>query len=338
MKSIYTSILLIVMVVLPSMAMPAKWDKTQWTNGKQVYSVVQVYKDKVYLSSGGTKEGTAGFLILISPSGKMTYKETEATLAYGKVTWKETKVLRHEDRTKVEHAKFAGREALIIYTITGGVDEVLFRLTGDKNKLVQEDLKAMLVGKYADEAGNSYQIADDGTFTENGNKHSYELRTEANGKYALVFGTDDGNNYRFAFTKAGVNIYKTQWDEEKQLWQQSDSTDVPVLRLRRDPLAGEPQGLWPMATERLLNRTVLLHCPKEVRLNIVDDMYARHKYYFTDAATRAYFEKQGWYKADPERRTVSFSEIEQINLELIQLMNKYPNEGEVHFLPEGYDY
>lgn len=289
--------------------------KTKWTNGIDIFTFAHQFKEKSYFKSTNTQGTNNHFYLISSPTGKLSYRDAEFKVVKGKTEWKEATIRHHAERSKVERKTINEKEMLIFYTIDGQVDEVLYRLKTELVDFNKEALLMLLEGSYdcpSNSPGNisKVEISTNSTITLNGEKTlNFKLNFSDFGIPDLSASTENGN-YTFAFTLTGLNIY------------QNDSL---LLQLRRNPLAKMPNGIHPLVSQRVFTRSMFAYYHPDVRQYMRNDAYARHGYYFVDSAIRDFYLKLGFYKTAPDIRIVNFSEVEQLNISLIEQMVKKPS-------------
>jgi hypothetical protein len=77
-------------------------------------------------------------------------------------------------------------------------------------------------------------------------------------------------------------------------------------------------GLYPFASEELLNASELNSYTKQDLKIMRNEIYARHGYIFKTPELKTYFLKQSWYYGQHNDVTSKLSSIEKQNIELIK--------------------
>ena len=238
----------------------------------------------------------------------------------------------------VEYRNLGGDELLLIRnSVKNTVKDVLRRKKGDEDlrKLAVRDLRELgLAGVYSGPKGEVRFPAERNAATGlwGAGETAYTFAEDCDFP-ALILLAKGKPTYRVKKTLAGLELtpMKPSADEEGA-WEPDET--APALTL--DSAAGD-ESRWPQTSRRVLTLPELKFyagAPLAENLKLMrNEIFARHNYKFQSADMQEYFGAQPWYQPVHDDVTDRLSEIEAINLSLIQALEKKAKEDPTPWSP-----
>ena len=284
----------------------------------------------IYLSGGTLHEGGWGIKVRLASDGKMTMAEDDYRFNRGD---------RAEHRT-------IGNESFLIFSDarTGAVKEVWKKFDGNLyNRYIDNIYKYILAGTHAvkSEGPNKGQVV---TFDRDKSVVTgVVLHREMPYSFVKDFGDtpiptlfiNENMIYKVGKTIDGLELLPMKkdpdcdgdWNPQEGEWLTEDLSK-PLIRLETaEEEEGLPPGRFPLASVQVMTLTEIEMYAGQFRLPNLqimrNEIYARHGYAFRPGGTMyAYFGKQIWYQPQYDDVTSKLTEIEQINIALIQVLEK----------------
>lgn len=175
--------------------------------------------------------------------------------------------------------------------------------------IVKGELMSIVEGEYKDAKGRKAHITE-GSLQLPGEKGG-DMRLAVEGLTPINVMVSNGRCWRFTATYDGLTLHPVRHDKAKNAY-------VPVeggatLHLVR--LNGS-MGRWPFSASMPLQHTMLKYLDKKALRYMRNEIYARCGQLFTDPELKAYFGRQPWYTAPPER--THYTKLEMFNVEVIK--------------------
>ena len=148
---------------------------------------------------------------------------------------------------------------------------------------------------------------------QNALKQDFEILTEVRGEENEVLIRISGKNYAVQFHAGRCNLYNTTREE-------NDSTPRATSLYKSLKLTDSGKGWWPATSDMVLNMAVLKLFDKWQLRIMRNEIYARHGYKFPSKEMEQHFLNFPWYK--PSASKVTLSELEELNVELIDAAEK----------------
>gem|GEM_PF-2446115 len=296
----------------PFLTNPNDWEAPPRANG-----------DTIYLYGGTLHEGGWGMHILLAKDGKMTVADDMYS------------PLKKGDRVE---CRVIGNETLLIFSDsrTGAAKYVLKKFDGYLHeRYIDNFYKYIFAGKFKRKDGSG------GTVEFNRAKSLVSgLMPKGDMSYTFVklFGDTPmsvlhlGQNgvYMATGTIDGVELTPLRTGPDIDLeWEQTEDNSKPRIMLKKTAEGEQdlPSGRFPLASKQVMTLTELEIYAGEFRvpnLQVMrNEIFARHGFKFKTGGDMAnYFGKQNWYRPQYDDVTSKLTEIERINIALIQLLEK----------------
>jgi uncharacterized protein YbaR (Trm112 family) len=306
----------------------------KWTDG-DVFYIPHFYNpfdfeaqrrfdgDTIYLYGGNLHEGGFGVKVHLAADGKMTVAEGYVYQNRG---------------DRLEYRVVDGVPLLIFSDARTGAAKYVFRkLDVSLRKKYSDDFcRYILAGKYRRSNGSIVVFAPDKQAVSGfkpAGETTFEFAEEHDTPIpVLVFG--DKEAYRARKTLNGLELIPMkpdpQWEEE---WVRDDAKPVIMLVKTAEswsdlPLEGKQgiRGRFILASDHVMTKEELKYyagTPALQNLKIMrNEIFARHGYRFQTKEMTDYFGAKDWYIPLHNDVTAQLTEIESINIALIQILEK----------------
>jgi len=281
--------------------------------------------DTILFYGGTTHEGGYSLHILLASDGSMTVAADDYRFKKG-------------DRVTL---RVIGNETLLLFSDvrTGGVKDVLKKFDGNLSARYVDDIfRYILSGKFMRRDGSGSVISFDhskSTVTGlTGPRETTFTLFEEFGHTpisALVF--DNGMIYMVARLLDGIELTpaKTLADDE-YLLERDDAKPALSLVKTAEGEQGMPPGHFPLVSKQVMTLNELQQYAGKTHANVMasglpnlqimrNEIFARHGYRFRAGGDIAgYFAGQSWYRPQYDDVTSRLTEIERINIALIQIL------------------
>jgi len=276
--------------------------------------------DTIFFYGGTLHEGGYEIKVLLAPDGKMTIADDD---------WQFKKGDRVEYHT-------VGDETILLFSdARGAVTNVLKKFDGDLyNRTINDFYRYIFAGSFKRMGGSSETIRFDR------NKSSVSgLLSKGEASFTLIddFGDtpssvlcfSDDVVYKAIRTLIGMELIPIMTGPDIDLeWLIEKDPAKPVITLVKTA-----EEEWDLPPERfpLVSKQVMTLCeldlyagePKLQNLKIMrNEIFARYGYKFKTADMAGYFGAQDWYVPQFDDVTSKLTEIERINIALIQILEK----------------
>ena len=316
-KIIILNVLL--MTVISLFAQREIIDKT-WTNGDIQYSSMQ--EGRVIGFSGfDGHEGGFGFVLEKPVDGKMAVTEAYEGLGY----------YRYVGGT-AEYKRINEQELLIIRDKAGKHIDVL--VAGTRQDIINSAFLRFLAGSYRDVNGKGY------VFSGKGTRVSGFGDTEQNYTFEEVYYLSDfiisiGNkSYLIAKERLENGLClrlepyaKNSEDDWAPAVATSAGVEQPLSLIKTawsgDASGGNIPGRYPFTSQKVMTwRDLSVFSLDELDI-MRNEIFARHGHTFKTARYRDHFSAQQWYKATVTDATDQLTEIEQLNIAQIVMVQNF---------------
>jgi hypothetical protein len=317
----------------------------QWTDGFTFYSpyftdmwvvhaaLPRADGDTIYFVGGTLHEGGYTIAALLADDGTMKIANDDYKFTKGDA---------------VEYRTIGGATLLIIKDVrTGNAKDVLMQINGDFRDLLTGNFKRYLlagrfvhVGSYLRSADK--YIQDDGNIDIvvfapdkpevvgfiNSGKTPYTFVDEYETPVPIL---RFGNNDVYKITKTLIGLELVPMKIENDGWEEIFTVDEskPVIQLNKtaEMLPGLPAGRFPLASVEVMSVEKIQQyagIPTLPNLQVMrNEIFARYGYKFRSGGDMdAYFRTQDWYVPKFDDVTSKLTEIERLNIELIQALEK----------------
>jgi len=305
--------LLIFLLLLPVISIAQKRElQTWWTNGYEFYYQERI-EDSILDFEGGTlHEGGSRFYLLKKKDGQLfIWKHpTDEYTSWG------------EFGDPVEYKVINNTKVLILKNKNNVIKGLLIdRKSGDSIKKGVTAIKTNheLAGKYQDPFTKKEVVffPDSRIATGLSKIKEYEFEDDYDVPTEVIsFSKKEA--YYYEVTDYGLDIFKAyqtqsaDWEKGKKLM-----SLIKTSWLNSESWKGE--GKYPFASSVILINAILA-CYTKQQLGIMrNEIFARHGLIFKTEEVRTYFSKQNWYKPEFEIVDDKLTELEKLNIKLIQL-------------------
>jgi len=288
--------------------------------------------DTIYFFGGNLHEGGWTIDVLLAADGKMTIAETDYTFKKG---------------DKVEHRKI-GNETLLVFSDvdTGIVKSILKKFDGKLEERYIDDFRQyILAGTYKRKDGSSDPIVFN-------RSKSVVTGFPSKGENAYTFVKEFGDVPINTLIFSEKEIYKAQktltglelipmklhpeaddyWATENYLIEDNAKPKIVLIKTAEGQ-SGLPVGTFPLVSKQVMTRYELVcYAGGEIYSNssyhkhlqiMRNEIFARYGHKFIAGGEMAkHFATQTWYKAQFDDVTAKLTEIERINIALIQILEK----------------
>lgn len=297
-------------VAMQAQAFP---NKSMWYDGLTQY-VASVAGNNVHLVGGTPHEG--GYeLTLVRTKKKLKPASPLKVVAYYEV--------KERPELFAEHVAEGIVEALILREPAGRIISVLNRTQLSNYENMEYDISNVLSGTYS-----TMQVG----FLGHGEEYVIDYSKCKMGKKAPLADSEfmqeydmpvnviktKGKLWMLVPTIFGLNIYPASYDEDSDMYSRAGEA-IPVY------WSDHTKGRFSIASERVLNMSILSHYSKEALKLMRNEILARHGYIFKSDDLSTYFLKQDWYEPEEEDSRVELSAVEQLNISMIQSAESVPD-------------
>jgi len=308
---------------------------TYWTNGASFYrpffydnrnfdATFRADGNTIYFCGGDLHEGGEGYEVALAADGKMTMVGD----------------YRYNTGDRMEYRVVDGEPLLIISDVrTKAAKDVWKKLEGG-------DLRALYLNRFLRYAlAGTYRSADGKTITFPANSFCVSGLWDANDCTTYTFGEEYESpvltlvhpNKDKAFvvrkTFTGLELFPAKFSEEDDWWEKDESKPRQTLVKTAEawsnlPLEGKEgiRGRFTLASEKVMTTVELRSYaghPALQNLKIMrNEIFARYGYKFKTKDMADYFGAKAWYVPQYEDVTSKLTEIERINIALIQELEK----------------
>ncbi len=302
------------LLLLPAIAVAQKRElKSWWTNGYEFYYQERIEDSILHFEGGTLHEGGSRFYLLKKKDGQLficKHPQDDYT------SW-------GEFGDPVEYKIINNTKVLILKNKNNEIKGLLIdRKSGDSIKKGVTSIKTNheLAGKYQDpfskkevvffpdkqiatglSKSTTYEFEDD-----------YDIPTE-------VISFSKKESYYYEVTDYGLDIFKAyqtqsaDWEKGKKLM-----SLIKTSWLNSELWKGI-NGNYPFTSSVILIDAIL-NCYTKQQLGIMrNEIFARHGLIFKTEEVRTYFSKQSWYKPEFENVDDKLTDLEKLNVQLIQL-------------------
>jgi len=287
--------------------------------------------DVIYLFGGTLHEGGWGTKVRLAADGKMTIAEDD---------------YRYSNGDRVEH-RIIGNEALLIFSDvrTGAVKDVWKKFDGNLyNRYIDNYYKHIFAGIHV--------VNNDGPTRGQIVRFDREksvvtgivLHRETPYTFVKDFGDtpiptlfiNENTIYKVGKTLHGLELLpmkkhpdceEEEWNPQEGDWLAEDLSKPFIRLVTAEEEEGLPPGRFPLASVQVMTLTELEMYAGQFRLPNLqimrNEIFARHGFKFrVGGEMHTHFGKQIWYQPKYEDVTSKLTEIEQINIALIQVLEK----------------
>ena len=296
------NILLAAAITIQCAAVAAQnFNGTFWTNGQGSFEATQK-GDRIEFF-GSAMLGEIGYDFTLIKRGRTTYStEQGGSYTFGKYV---------EYRT-IEDGTDTPLELLIAYDDKDEMTEVFYKFDGSIDDLLAHNFLSLLDGVYTDAAGKEY-IFDGATingtpFEVLSDEYAYANNIKYKGKY-----------YKIMFSDNGVNIYNAR--KASGMVFGDVFTKTTLYKKLRKKTAQEPPltGRWQYTSTSIVNVGMLSYFCDKTQLRLMrNEIFARRGYKFLSPDLKTYFSKQPWYKPVSDNSKIHFSDLENLNINIIK--------------------
>jgi len=308
-------------------------DLFKWTDGDAFYrpfffdlstfeTTPRANGDTIYFYGGTTHEGGYGMNVLLAADGKMTVADED---------W------RYKKGDRVEYRIVNSEKLLIISDVrTGVVKDVLKKFEGQLyDRYIDYIYQYILAGKYKRMEGSSETVV----FNRDKSVVS-GLISKGETPYTLFDDFGDTPIPILCFSKdmaykatrilIGIELFPIQFGpEDVGEWMVDDSQPTITLIKTAEGQSGLPPGRFPLVSKNVMTMAELAIYagePKLLNLKVMrNEIFARYGYKFKTADMADFFGTQDWYMPQYDDVTSKLTEIELINIALIQVLEKNIN-------------
>jgi len=278
--------------------------------------------DSIFLFGGTMHEGGYGMVILLDDNGKMTIAEEDWRFKIG---------------DPVEY-RVLGGEAFLIFrdARTDAIKEVLRKIDGGLYKhLIDNFYRYILSSSFRRTEGSRETIVFNqdkstvsGLFPDG--EASYKFIEDFGDTPAPVFYFSEDVVYKINRTLTGLELIPILTGPDIDLeWEIRPDESKPVISLVK--IAADrsdlPPGWFPLASVQVMTIPEMeLYAGFPTLENLIEirnEIYARHGYIFEDIDWANYYSNRDWYNPKYEDISSKLTEIERINLEVIQRLVEY---------------
>ena len=303
--------LLLLLSVVTAGAQTVK-DGTRWTDGQCTY-IAKQRSDRCIRFEGITPhEGGYEFLLKPVDANKGEYtlyaEESDYTPMAGEIG------------DRVQHLRQDGIDALVVRNDAGRATDILVRDNLGVVEVWERDLTTTIKGPFEAKNGDVWIITDK-TVQHGRSSTPVKLRFGCIYDMPQNIIIIDGRHYKFYPSSFGFNVYPCVINE--------DEDDMEITGAGRSYYwSDSSQSRFSFLSERVCNLQVLGEFDTPTLRIMRNDIMARHGYVFQSKDLRDHFAKQPWYKPGTDNNAIRLSTIEQLNVELIQSLEKFRKENE----------
>lgn len=324
MKNIFLTLLVALLSVANASAQQWKdyWTDYQWTNGWQMMSSVRINDSQVLLLCSYSIGEDYYYLFDVKSPGKINtdlknISPSDIKTPKKKLSEVVRKVMDQEDFADPngmiwKRREIGGHDVLIRYYTDNTTVNTAFVSTGrEAQEVMNDDLMAIISGKYTTAKGVKFEFKDDGTCVFNGKAAQYSMANMGEYDSPSLHITVNGKLYEVEPTMEGMNIY---------------STSLPVgspgppsqAKLYAKLSASKNAPRWDFLSWRICCDGAFQLLNKDVLKLMRNEMFATKGFNFTDSKLQAYFRSCKWYKPAKSNAAVKLNDVETLNVALIK--------------------
>ena len=288
--------------------------KTGWTNGFEFYDSEWFNDSLVFFSGGNLHEGGYMFTVI--------YLNNIAFIYGGNPENNENSPALGEINDEVELKKVNGIKVLLIKHVQGRIKALLREMRPNEslqNLVEKNKINFELAGTYRDSKTNKEVIFYPNEKRIKGlassEKYVFEVEYDSPADVLTFSGKQ---SFSYVLTETGMDIYKAEQDKYDE-WVEREK----VFSLQKTGwfnISGNAslEGNYSFASTTVLIDGIL-SCYSKTQLKIMrNEIFARHGYIFKSEEMKSYFEKRSWYRPEKEDVTNDLTELEKLNIQLIQ--------------------
>jgi hypothetical protein len=298
-------------------------NETTWHDGFAYYHAIEKENGVIEFQGGTLHEGGYCFNVVKGRGGKMVamsyYEDYESLTTSGNSV----------SGSSIERRTINGQDMLLITSPEGVLTDVLLAVNEDFSYVIEGQMNKILDGVYTDGKGNTFSFDGFGKMSVKGAK------TGKWDSYNYIYMDESPSNMfeylplnkHYSFKLEGQDLKLSEVETRKGKSWEDDDLDLVTLKTfklkKSNGMRYSGKGLWPITSEEVLTSGYLYFYDIESLRLMRNDIYARHGYIFKDKALQKVFKGQSWYKpVTSNASSLKFSEIERINIALIQNMEK----------------
>jgi len=303
-----------------------------WTDGSAFYrpfffdacnyeASPRANSDTIFFCGGNTHEGGWGMNVLLAADGKMTIANDD---------W------RYKKGDRVEYRTLGGETLLLISDVrTGSAKEVLKKFDGRLyERYIDDFYRYIFAGSFRRTEGSSETVVfNRGKSVVSGlisrGETPYTFIEEFGDTPIPVLRFSDEVVYKANRTLTGMELIPILTGPDIDLEWQIEADDAkPVITLVKTAAGRSdlPPGFFPLASVQVMTLTELAMYAGVPTLRSLGEMrneiFARHGYKFKTDEWAGYFGTKDWYWPQYDDVSSKLTEIERINITLIQLLEK----------------
>ena len=292
-----------------------------WHDGSCYYQAT-VNADSVIFVGGNLHEGGWMYNMLQTDTGYVFMNYEFKDVVY-KAGFQQITDANGEHNVLVMYSSKDNPCYVLIQYDGTGKDVFDARSQQDLRSILEYDLHQMWEGKYLGDNGKEYLFTPGKMVMKTaeypmGLPLDYQIEYEMDFPKPLIL-LSNGERLWLCPTITGMDIFKADFhseaDGEYEWWSKSDSL---IASLKKVESTTTQPGRWPFASTHILTSGMLKHYSKEDLYWMLNEIYARHGYRFTDKKQKFFFKEQSWYKAIPKHKRAPLTPLEQLNVELIK--------------------
>jgi len=274
----------------------------------------------IYLVGGTNHEGGYGISIQLAADGKMTIAEED---------W------RFKKGDRVEYRVVKDEPLLIIKDVrTGAIKDILKKFNGRLyDRYVDDIYNYILAGSFKRQLGNNDIIKFDrdksvvsGLISKG--ETEYNLIDDFEDTPVPIFRISEKIAFKAKRILIGIELVPMcnypEGDDDWMLMEDESKPTITLVKITEE--SDFPQGRFPLVSNQVMTLTELEMYAGEPNLQNLkimrNEIYARYGYKFKTRDMADFFGTQDWYYPQFDDVTSKLTEIEQINIALIQVLEK----------------
>jgi len=293
---------------------------SSWTNGFDSFYPEKLSNGIINFQGGSLHEGGYGFKLKMEKDGKLSiYMDTSESSVFEKGDNIELKTIKN-----LQVLIFRHKNGEIFDFFRQSYPGESLRYLILKTKINHE-----LAGKYINSRNGAVITFESEIRIVKGwgNLIEYDFEDEYDSPSdAITF--NKKQTFIYEITEKGMDLY-TATNEQYDEWTRVRKimSLVKTEWLNADSLKNIP-GKYPFGSHEFLIDRILC-CYSSTKLSIMrNEIYARHGLIFKSASLKNYFSKQNWYKPVKENVDTELSDLEKLNILLIQRYEQKQREDE----------
>jgi hypothetical protein len=279
--------------------------------------------DTIFLCGGSLHEGGWGYEILLAADGKMTIATDD---------------FRFKKGDRMEYRIIGGDTLLLFSDVgTGAVKDMFKKFDGNLyQRYIDNFYQYIFDGKFKHMEGSGDAVvftrdksAVSGLLSKNETSFTFIEKFGDTPVPALRFGKDVA--YKVTKMLIGIELSSLLPEEEEWEWvMEADNSKPAIMLVKTDEgQADLPPGRFPLVSGQAMTLTELdIYAgePKLSNLKVMrNEIFARYGYKFKTRDMADFFGTQDWYFPTHDDVASGLTEIERINIALIQALEKQYN-------------